>query len=191
MPFWRVILGMNFESQRIFKTVKMRGNSQQITKTFGRTTTKPWQISQTSLIQKNLLLGSPWIYVELVVVQPKDLSIRVGVSCWVCSARLTKTTIKVWSFRYDCQREPLMDSPFAVWILTVSSQPLVCVLLWGSLGGLLAPYFGSRERALKLRSQGPLTKVKIGKSGKSHFWGQKMPFWGSLLEPFKFAFWGI
>ena len=36
-----------------------------------------------------------------------------------------------------------------------------------------------------LRSQGPPTEVKIGKSGKWHSWGQKMPFWGSPFKPFK------
>ena len=40
----------------------------------------------------------------------------------------------------------------------------------------------------ELRSQGPPTEVKSGKSGKWHFWGQKMPFGGSPLEPFKWGF---
>ena len=43
---------------------------------------------------------------------------------------------------------------------------------------------------LRLRSQGPPTEVKIGKSGKWHFWGQKMSFWGSPLEPFKWGLFG-
>ena len=44
---------------------------------------------------------------------------------------------------------------------------------------------------LVLRCPGPPTEVKNGKSGKMTFWGQKMPFLGSFLEPFKWAFWGI
>ena len=42
----------------------------------------------------------------------------------------------------------------------------------------MARVFYPEPRAHVLRSQGPPTEVKIGKSGKWHFWGQKMPFWG-------------